>query len=110
MSLKLKMSGFDELERRLTRLSENAQAMDGEHAVPLTELCPPFFMAAHTEFDTVEAMFESSGFMVETKEELEAIPDEEWDAFISRVTEFSDWKRMQEKAAADWIARGRGLA
>ncbi len=107
MEIKFEMSGLDELGRELNRLSDNAQAMDGEHAVPLTELCSPAFMAAHTEFGTLEELFEASGFTVETPEDFAAIPDEDRDAFIARVTEFQDWKTMQEKAAADWIARGQ---
>ena len=104
------MSGFDEIQRKLNRLAANAEALDDEHTVPLTELCPPAFMARHTEFSTLEELFEASGFTVETSEDFEAIPDEEWDAFIASVTEFPDWRTMQEKAAADWIARGIGLA
>ena len=28
----------------------------------------------------------------------------------ARVTRFSDWQTMQEKGAAEWIAKGIGLA
>ena len=110
MDFKFEMSGFDELERELNRLSENAQTMDGEHAVSFTDLFPPDFMEAHTDFGTLEELFEASGFTVESTEDFEAIPDAKWDAFIERVTEFPDWKTMQEKAGADWIARGIVLA
>ena len=94
---------------RLQQLAENAEAMDGEHSVPLTELCPPPFMARNTDFATIEEMFEASGFTVETPEDFAAIPDAEWDAFIASRTRFSDWRSMQERAAADWISRGIGL-
>ena len=107
---KFDMSGFDGLERKLNRLAENAEALDGEHTVPLTELCPPAFMAKHTEFSTLEELFKASGFTVGTSEDFEVIPDEEWDAFIASVTGFPDWRTMLEKAAVDWIAQGTGLA
>ena len=107
---KFEMSGFDELERKLQQLAENAEAMDGEHPVPLFEFLPPAFMAEHTDFATIDEMFEASGFTVETPEDFAAIPDAEWDAFIARRTRFSDWRTMQEKAAADWISREIGLA
>ena len=108
--LKFEMSGFDELERELQQLADKAEAMEGEHSVPLVELCPPAFMAAHTDFATIEEMFEASGFAVETPKDFAAIPDAEWDAFIASRTRFADWNTMQEKAAADWIGRGIGLA
>ena len=49
-------------------------------------------------------------FTLETPEDFAAIPDAEWDAFIASRTRFADWRTMQEKAAADWISRGIGLA
>ena len=75
------ISGFDEIERKLQQLADNAEAMDGEHSVT-----------------------------VETPEDFAAIPDTAWDAFIASRTRFTDWRTMQEKAAADWFSRGIGLA
>ena len=104
------MSGFDEIERELQQLADKAEAMDGEHSISLTELCPPAFMAEHTDFATIEEMFEASGFTVETPEDFAAIPDAEWDVFIASRTRFADWRTMQEKAVADWFSRRIGLA
>ena len=70
---------------------------------------PPAFMAEHSDFATIEDMFDASGFTVETPEGFAAIPDAEWDAFIASNTRFPGWKTMQEKAAADWISRGLGI-
>ena len=108
--LKFEMSGFDELERELQELAEKAEAMEGEHSVPLTELCPPAFMVEHTDFATVDEMLDASGFTVETPEDIAAIPDAEWDAFIASRTRFADWNTMQDKAADDWVRRRIGLA
>ena len=105
----LEISGFDEIERNLQQLSDNVEAMTGEHSIPLTELYPPAFMAEHTDFATIEEMFEASGFTMETPEDFAAIPDAEWDAFIATRTRFDDWGTMQMKAAAEWFSRGIGL-
>ena len=83
--------------------------MAGEHSIPLTQLCPPAFMAEHTDFASIEEMFEASGFTLETSEDLAAIPDAEWDAFIASRTRFADWETMQMKAAGDRLSRGIGL-
>lgn len=106
----LEMSGFDEIERKLQELADRAEAMAGEHSIPLTELYPPGFMAEHTDFATIEEMFDASGFAMETPEDFAAIPDAEWDTFIASRTRFADWETMQTKAAADWFSRGIGLA
>lgn len=103
------VSGLDEIERELQQVADKAEALDGEHSIPLTELCPPAFMAEHTDFATIEEMFEASGFTVETPEDFAAIPDAEWDVFIASRTRFADWGTMQEQAVADWFSRRLGL-
>ena len=105
----LEMKGFDEIQRNLRRLADNAASIDGEHSIPATERCPAF-MAEHTDFATIEEMVEASEFTVETAEDFGAIPHAERDAFIARRTRFADWRTMQEKAVADWFRRGVGLA
>ena len=88
---------------------DKARALEGEHSVPLTELYPPGFMARYTDFRTLEEMFDSSGFTVETAEYFAAIPDSEWDVFVANVTRFPDWQAMREKAVAEWARRRLGL-
>lgn len=105
----LEVSGFDEIERKLQQLADNVETMTGEHSIPLTEFYPPAFMAEHTDYETIEQMFEASGFTVETPEDFTAIPNAEWDAFIASRTQFADRRTMQTKAAAEWLSRGIGL-
>ena len=109
MQFKVDMRGLNQLKSRLRRLADNARALDGEHSVPLSELCPPGFMARCTDFRTLEEMFDASGFTVETPEDFVAIPDSDWDAFVAKVTRFRDWQAMQERAAAEWARRRLGL-
>lgn len=103
------ITGLDELQRSLKKLQDNTRAIHGEHSVPLTELFPPAFIRAHTDFQTLGELFGAGGFTVETPEDFAAIPDEEWDTLIARLTDFPNWKAMQETAGIEWIARGIGL-
>ena len=66
-------------------------------------------MARFTDFRTLEEMFDASGFAVETPEDFAAIPDSEWDAFVSNVTRFPDWRAMQKRAVVEWARRKLGL-
>ena len=109
MQFKVDMREMSRLTSRLRRLAEKAQALDGEHSISLSELCPPAFMARFTDFRTLEEMFDASGFAVETPEDFAAIPDSEWDAFISNVTRFPDWRAMQKKAVVEWARRRLGF-
>ena len=76
MDPSFEMSGFDEFERELNRLSENAQAIDGEHLVPLHDL----FLQARR----AGSLHARRG---ERVHRFAAIPDAEWDAFIPAYEE-----------------------
>lgn len=73
--------------------------------VQLSELLNPSFMAAHTSFPTFEDMLEASPWDPATADEFRALPDAEWDAYVSSVTHFSSWKAMQQRAATEWMAK-----
>lgn len=89
-------SGFRRLERKLKALEKPQQ-------VPFSELFNASFMARHTRFATIDAMFEASGYRVDSQEDFEAIPDADWDRFIAANTSFPSWQDMQNLAAQEWM-------
>jgi hypothetical protein len=88
----------------LKTLTENAKKLDGEHQVLLLDLLSPEFMSAHTKSPDFLSFCESAGYKVETAEDLEAIPDGPWDAYIKSETEFENWLEMQKAAGAEYFA------
>jgi hypothetical protein len=66
-------------------------------------------LAKNTKFDSLESMFEASGFVVESQEDFEKIPDDEWDSFIKGHTRFASWEDMLGAAVQEWAARKLGL-
>tara|TARA_R100000353_G_scaffold166904_1_gene128671 strand:+ start:1077 stop:1241 length:165 start_codon:yes stop_codon:yes gene_type:complete len=54
-------------------------------------------------------LFEASGFKVESKEDFESIPDDEWEAFITQNTSFDSWLEMQKAAMAAYTKKKLGL-
>lgn len=94
------MSGFDEVSKRLSDLSRRAHELDGQHSIE--ELMPPAFISRSSTFASVKELFEASPFKTESGEDFEAIPDDEWDDFISKHTSFASWQDMQESAATEW--------
>jgi hypothetical protein len=103
------ISGLDAVRRSLAELRDRAEAIAGEQEVSISELFPPDFMAAHTEFDTWEGMFSASGFSVETAEDFEKIPDEQWDTFVRTHTKFANWHEMLSAGSEEWVARKLGF-
>jgi len=106
---KFEMKGFDKLQRRLEELRRNAQALDGTHQIPLSELLPPSFIKRNTKFEDLEAVFQASGFAIESQEDFEKTPDDEWDKFIREQTRFSSWEEMLNGAVKEWATRKLGL-
>ena len=104
----IKFDGFDELSKKLENLQESAESIQGTQ-VPLSELLTPGFLAKHTRFLSEDEMFEASGFKVETAEDFEKIPDEEWDRFIEQNTPFTTWSDMLSAAGAEWAQKKLGF-
>ena len=105
----IEFEGFDEVSRELDNLAEKAESIHGTQEVPLSELLTPGFLAKHTQYLSEDEMFEASGFKVETADDSEKIPDEEWDGFIRQNTPFATWSEMLSAAATEWTQKKLGL-
>lgn len=106
--MKIEIGGFDELERGLNELKRRLQELDGEHSIPFSELFPPDLIQKHTSFETIQDLIDQSGFHVETKDDFERIPDDEWDEYIRQVSDFESWQSMINEAAQVYIVRKLG--
>ena len=104
----IKFDGFDELSKKLDELKESAESIQGTQ-VPLGELLTPGFLAKHTRFLSEDELFEASGLSVQSTEDFEKIPDEEWDNFIQQNTPFASWSDMLSAAGAEWAQKKLGF-
>ena len=107
--MSIRLEGFDQLKRQLNDLAERAERTDGEHKVKFSDLFTTEFMRRYTDFLTLDEMFAASGFTVESTDDFEKIPDDQWEIFIQKNTLFGSWREMNEKAAHEWAARQLGL-
>ena len=105
----LKITGLDELQRKLDDLSRRSKSLAGKQNVPIPELLTPGFLRTCSRFQSVEQMFEASGFKIDSTEDFAAIPDTEWDEFIRVNTSFASWEALLSKAGGEWAARRLGL-
>ena len=107
---KLEIKGFDEVQKRLDDMAKRAAELDGkQQQVPLSELLNDRFIAEHSSFASFDELLAASPFKVETKEDFEAIPDAEWNAYIAANTSFESWEEMQHQAAGEYLAKQIGL-
>ena len=104
-----KITGLDKLQKELNDLQKKAEALDGEHQVPFSELFNVSFMRRHTNFESLEALIEAGGFKVETMDDFKAIPDQEWDEHIAKATSFPNWQEMMNEASTEWTKKQLGF-
>ena len=94
MSIKVKSTG------NLDKLISNLSEMSGSTEVKLADLMNSEFMSKCSEFSSLDEMFETSPFTIESKEDFFAIPDDEWDIFINRSTTYDNWLEMQKVSSS----------
>lgn len=104
-----KMTGLKEFQSKLDSLSRKAKRLDGQHQIPIAELLTNSFVSKHTSFASLDELFEASGFKIESREDIVAIPDGKWDAFICKNSGFADWASMLESASEKWVVKQLGL-
>lgn len=52
---------------------------------------------------------EASEWKVESVEDFEGIPEDEWDRFVAATTEFPNWESMLSSAVQRYTLRHLGL-
>jgi hypothetical protein len=100
-----KITGLDEMQRKVKELERRLQSLDGTHSEPMEDLFPPEFMQSYTDFGTFGELMDASGFKVESQEDFDNLPAQEWKEFISSRTHFEDWQEMLSAAGKEWAAR-----
>ncbi len=108
MNITVKSSG--NLEKKLSELRERAAALQGEQQIPLKDLLSPAFVAGCSSYASLEDLFAASPFTINTLDDFKAIPDAEWDTFISTHTSFASWEEMQRGAMREYIRGKMGFA
>lgn len=66
-------------------------------------------MTTYTQFSTIDLFFDASPFTLETQDDLDAIPEDELDVFVSQNTSFNSWQDMLDKAGKEWTIKQLGF-
>ncbi|QHJ72494.1 hypothetical protein DP120_09475 [Planococcus halotolerans] len=104
------MTGLEELNKKLSDLQSNANSISGQNSVPLNELFTRKFMESNTKgFTDISSFFDASPFVLEKQEDLNSIPADELDIYVSKNTLFNSWKEMLSKAGSEWTVKQLGL-
>lgn len=103
VDMDLESWSVDEIMDDLDALTEEGRVMLESRHLPIEELFPQKFMQDYTEFDSILELFDASGFHLESPEDFDQVPDDQWDAFIDSYTDFTDWGEMLQTAMEEWV-------
>ena len=96
-------SGFDELAKSLSDLSDSVEKLSETDSVNFDDLFTSSFMQNHTHFSSIDEFLEAGNFPVNSQEEFESIPDEDLDKYVNSCTDFDCWQDMLDTAGSEYI-------
>lgn len=105
----LKITGLEELTKKLDDISNRLDDLAGEHNVSLTDVLTPEFISANSRFANADQLFEAAGLKFENQEEFAAIPEDALDSMVQSNTSFASWKDLLTKAGEQWAANKLGF-
>jgi hypothetical protein len=94
--------------KKLEDMEKNVKKLDGERRVPVSEIFNPSFMSKYTIYSSFDDMLSKSG-LLEKYGDFKSIDDKEWELFIKKNTNFSNWEEMQSEARRIWIKNQIGI-
>jgi|APHM01.1.fsa_nt_gi hypothetical protein len=103
------MDRLDDLADQFEAMADNVEKLQGENEVAFAELFTEQFMRQYTDVRSFEQYLENSQWEVESQSEFEAIPEDDFDEYVTDHSDFDSWKEMLETAGTEWIARQIGL-
>ena len=95
-------NNFNKINDTLNDLQRNADDLSNGINVSFAELFPCTFMQKHTQFSSIDELVSAGGFKVESKEDFESIPDDEFNKHIASTTQFESWDDMINEAASQY--------
>jgi hypothetical protein len=83
---------------------------DNGNTITLSDIFTSEFMKLYTQFESIEELLSSGGFVINSEADYDAIPDKDIDAYVTKTTNFRSWKEMLSEAANDYLQNGSTAA
>ncbi|AUI73862.1 hypothetical protein DM469_00100 [Lactobacillus helveticus] len=99
----MELTGFDELQRKLSTLENNVKELDGEHTLSAKELFPMSFMQENTNVSSLQELF--PGYDVSSDATFSKIPSSVVEQSVKEHTKFNSWDELKETAAKAYVER-----
>lgn len=99
----MELTGFDELQRKLNTLENNAKKLTGEHTLSAKELFPISFMQENTNVSSLQELFPS--YDVSSDATFSKIPSSVIEQSVKEHTKFNSWDELKEAAVKAYVER-----
>ena len=106
---KVRMTGFDDLQRQLKQMERAAKKLNGTHEVPYSKLFTPDFMRKNTKCKSFNDILQACGLNEYTQEAFDELDEKLLDQQIRKLTKFRSWEEMQQKAMDAYITKQLGF-
>jgi len=104
-----KLKGFDKLEKQLKQMEKNAEEVSRIENISFSELFTTSFMRKYTSFSSMDELLSAGGFNIESPEDFENDPTDEFDKHIAATTKFNNWENMLDEATSQYIENNLGF-
>lgn len=98
----MSLNGLNDFTNRLKQIGGNAKKINGQHDIPLSQLFNESFMKKHTAgvYSSFNDFIEKSGY---GDIPFPKIPDDKWETWVHKSTDFDSWADMQNTAMQNYI-------
>jgi hypothetical protein len=112
--IEIDVKGLKEVEDKLKNMADKAKELEGTRKVSFNELFDKDFMTQYTDHDNfddfvIQSKLVPDGTTMLTEEIFKAIPDKDFDEYISKTTKFDSWEHMKQVAVEEYYKKQLGL-
>lgn len=105
----MKTNNLNDLSKYLKNIEKNAKELEKTTSVSFDVLFNSNFMQKYTNFLTFDELLNAGKYVVNSQEDFEAIPEKEFDKYISTCTKFDNWQDMLNTASSEYAIKKLGL-
>ncbi len=100
---------MDHFKEQYEALKPAARYVEDVSDATLLDVFTDSFMREWTRFRSRDQFFSYAGWDVETPEDLSAVPEDEFESYVTRYTVFDDREKMLNKAGEEWVVQKLGF-
>lgn len=87
----------------LNKIKSNISKMDNDIKNRPSVIMTPSFISSCSQYLSFDELIKASGLKIESKDEIDATLNQEWDQFIQKTTSYDSWTEMRSAAASSYL-------